>query len=88
MIERAVKRNPRNPDFEGLQVFMSNLFDSTGGIVTTEFDKYMAEVKKSEAIVMKQERMWSEEQASRDKRAADPKKGKGGGKGAEAPSGA
>ena len=34
MIERAVRRSPKSPDFEGLDVLLSNQFDSTGGVLT------------------------------------------------------
>jgi hypothetical protein len=56
MIERAVRRGPRNPDFDGLDVFMANAFDSSGRVLTTAFDKHMASVKQSEAVVLKQDR--------------------------------
>ena len=40
---------------------MQSSFDETGGILTSEFDKYMAETQKTNAMVLKQTRLWSEE---------------------------
>eukprot|EP00974_Lingulodinium_polyedra_P005533 521272-Lingulodinium_polyedra.AAC.1 len=38
MIQRAVKRNPRAPDFDGLGVYLARRFDSAGGLITKDFD--------------------------------------------------
>jgi hypothetical protein len=90
MIERAVKRSPRAPDFDGLEVYLSNTFDSSGGVVTSDFDRHIAEIKKSEAIILKQDRLWKEEQdheAKKASRGSDVGKGKTkGGGGASAAS--
>ena len=87
MIQRAVKRNPRSPDFVGLDAFMSNAMDSQGGTVTLEFEKYVAEVQRAEAQVMKQQRMAKEEVDALEKR--KPGKGaKGTGRGDCGPSSA
>ena len=56
MIQVAVRKNLRVPDFGGLDTFLSHSFDETGGAVTTNFAKFVAEEQKSEAIVMKQNR--------------------------------
>eukprot|EP00959_Pyramimonas_sp_CCMP1952_P280988 5873439-Pyramimonas_sp.AAC.1 len=52
MIQRAVKKNPRNPDFDGLDTYMSHAFDTSGGVVTCKFDAEMAERRKTQAIIM------------------------------------
>ena len=84
MIQRAVKRNPRSPDFDGLESFLANTLDSQGGIVTLEFEKYMAGIQQAEAQVMKQQRMAREEVEALDKKRKSGKKGdKGGGKDAD-----
>ena len=83
MIERAVKRNPRAPDFEGLEAFLANGYDSRGGVITREFDKYIAELQKTVAQIMKQNRMLREEQDS-DNRRRQPKHPKGQKAGSEA----
>ena len=61
IIQRAVRKNPKAPDFTGLDQFLQSSFDETGGILTSEFDKYMAETQKTNAMVLKQTRLWSEE---------------------------
>ena len=61
MIEPAVKRNPCAPDFEGLEMFLANGYDTTGGVTARDFDKYIAETQKNDAEIMKQSRLWREE---------------------------
>ena len=63
---------------------MANTFDATGGVITTNFGKHMAEVKRAEATVLKKDRLWREEQESDRKRKTDITKKKGSGKGGEA----
>jgi hypothetical protein len=78
MIERAVKRSAKSPDFEGLDVLLSNQFDSTGGVLTRVFDKYISEIQKNDAVVLKQQRLYREEAEADTKR-----KGKHGPRGKE-----
>ena len=80
MIERAVKRNPRAPDFEGLEMFLANGFDATGGVTTRDFDKYIAETQRNDAVIMKQSRLWREEHHA-DVKSKKETKGKGKDKG-------
>ena len=67
-IQRAVRRNPRTPDFSGLDGMTRQAFDETGGIICSEFDKHYAESQRAQAQVMKQSRLWREEQDADDKR--------------------
>ena len=53
-IQRAVKKNPRQPDFRGLEIMISSKLDSTGGLLTGEFARYVAEEEKAEAFTLKQ----------------------------------
>jgi hypothetical protein len=85
MIQRAVRRNPRAPDFDGLECFMANSLDIQGGIVTLEFEKHMAEIQKAEAQVMKQQRMARDEAHANDKHKPGGKAGKAGGRGSGEP---
>ena len=64
MIMRAGKRNPGSPDFEGLDMFLSTATDLSGGVVTFIFDKYIADLQKSDAVIMKQNRMLKQEQVA------------------------
>ena len=68
MIQRAVRRNPRNPDFEGLETFMAHAFDTSGGVVTTQFDAEMAEMRKTQAVILKSESLLKEESEADSKR--------------------
>ena len=61
MIQRAVKKNPKAPLFVGLEFYTQSEIDSSGGLVTREFDEHVAELQKTEAIIMKQNRLWTEE---------------------------
>lgn len=42
MVERAVRRNATSPDIDGLDIFLASAFDSTGGVITRDFDKLAA----------------------------------------------
>eukprot|EP00971_Amphidinium_carterae_P283751 5633306-Amphidinium_carterae.1 len=33
MTERAVRKNPKNPEFDGLELYLSHSLDSSGGVV-------------------------------------------------------
>jgi hypothetical protein len=87
-IQRAVRRSPRSPDFEGLEAFTSHSLDPSGGVLAVGFDRHVASVQKDEAFILKQQRMAREERdTDKDRRppAAPTKKGKGkDGKGEEA----
>ena len=61
MIQRAVKKNPRSPSFDGLHFYLANRLGESGGILVKAFDRHVAELKKSDALILKQERLWREE---------------------------
>ena len=68
MIQKAISRNAKSPDFDGLHVYLSHLLDDKGGITTARFDAHIAQRQKDEAIVMKQGRLWQEEVDARQKK--------------------
>ena len=72
-IQRAVRRNPQAPDYSGLEAYMLHTTDMGGGILASDFDRYVAEVQKGDAAIMKQNRLLKEEED------AVVKKKKGGG---------
>ena len=47
---------------------LSSSLDESGGVVTSKFDAFVAEEQKSQGIIMKQERMYREEQESEAKK--------------------
>ena len=76
-IHQAVKRCPRAPDFRGTQVMVMSKLDSSGGLLTGDFAKFVADEQKSEAFTLKQQRLFAEEEEKRTTK----KPGKGPGKG-------
>ena len=56
-IMRAVKKNPKNPDFRGLAIYTISFLDSGGGDGVGPFRKYIAEQQKNEGFAMQQERL-------------------------------
>ena len=62
------KKNPKNPDFRGLNVAIQSRLDRATYSETGEFSKYIAEEQKVEAFTMKQQRLYAEEsQHAKDK---------------------
>jgi len=76
-VEQAVRRNPKQPDYEGLDVITANLTDETGAIQTRAFASWVGEQQKNEAFVLKHNRAWHEERNNLSKK-TDPQKGGGG----------
>ena len=74
-IEAAVRRNPKVPDFSGLDVLMSAATDESGAATTAVFTQWVADRQKDQATIAKQGRLLREEKEAERKRAADPKKG-------------
>ena len=59
--QKAVKRNPRNPDLRGLSMMTMHRLDNTGGVTTGDFARWLAEEQKSEAFTLKQQRLHRDE---------------------------
>ena len=78
MIQKAVKRSPQSPDFEGLDSYISHAYDQSGGIITLEFDKHIAEIQRNDAFVLKQGRLLREEEHAEKGRKNQPPAGGGG----------
>ncbi|CAK0868029.1 unnamed protein product, partial [Prorocentrum cordatum] len=76
-LEAATRRNPRQPDFDGLDVVLDAAIDESGGFVLPAFDAWVGEQQRSEAAIMKAGRQWREETSasgSKDKPPKHPKK--------------
>ena len=78
-IELAVRKSPKNPDFDGLEFLVETAVDASGAAVLPSIAKWLADSQHKEAFTLKQMRLWAEEKATSDKRKKDPK---GAGKGA------
>lgn len=60
---------------------MANALDASGGIVTSDFERYIADIQQDEAQGMKQQRLAREEANAADKRKRGQKGGRGPGGG-------
>ena len=67
-ISTAVKRNPKQPDFEGLEVIMAQTIDDSGSLLPRQFDSWFASRKKDDAQFLKQYRLWQEEMTALNKK--------------------
>ena len=67
-IQRAVRQNPRQPSFEGLEAMLSTALGESGGVVTSKFDEFKANEQKNTAATLKQQRLWREERDHEVKR--------------------
>ena len=77
MIETAVARNPRSPNWEGLELCFSPTLSETGAITTQVFDAWFAGVQKDHAFVLKQQRLLQEERDAEAKKQKSGNKKKG-----------
>ena len=77
MIEAAADRNPRMPDWEGLESMVAQAVNGKGAVEVPKFANWVSTVQRDRAMIMKQGRLLREERAAESKRKA-PKGGKGG----------
>lgn len=78
MIEMAVARNPKAPEWDGLDVVLSSRVSDSGAETAQNFESWVSGVQRDQAEIMKQGRLLREEGAAEDKRR---KGGHGGGRG-------
>ena len=76
-LETATRKNPRAPNFDGLDIILDHAMDESGCAVVPEFSKWVAEQQKSDFKVLEGSRRWHEEQEALKKKAKGPG-GKGG----------
>jgi hypothetical protein len=67
-IELATKRNPKQPDFAGLDIILETNIDSSGGVVLPGMQKWFTEHQAKEAGALKELRLWNEETRNLDKK--------------------
>jgi hypothetical protein len=84
--EVAVARNPRHPDYGGLELLMSTTVSQSGQALPKKFNEWFASRLKDRANVMRQTRLWNEEagQAAKSQGPWVPKGDKGEGEGGKA----
>ena len=73
-VHQAVRRNPKNPDFKGTGLMTMSRLDASGGVLSGDFARHVADEQKALAFTMKQQRLYSEEE---DKRRGNKPDGKG-----------
>ena len=62
MIETAVSRNLRSPNWDGLDMMLSTTLTDAGAVDVTKFSSWIAGVQMDQAVVLKQGRLLREEQ--------------------------
>ena len=60
-VEAAVRRNPKAPDFSNLDGIFAAPLAEDGRMQLPEFSKWVSGLRRDEAQIMKQERLWHEE---------------------------
>ena len=76
-IETAVRRNPKVPDFTGLECMLDSRTDSSGAAVTATFDSWVTERQRDAANIQKQGRLVREETVHAKKLAQESGKSPG-----------
>jgi len=75
LIESATARNPKAPDWEGLDLIVNATMSSAGQVEVPKFNEWLSQVQRDTAQVMKQGRLLREERQAEAKRKGDkPKK--------------
>ena len=70
-IQRAVRKDPRSPLFEGLDAYSRHLLGFLQPMRVPEFDKVVTEAQKVDALIMNQDCFMREETAASRKRERD-----------------
>ena len=79
--ETAVARNPRHPDYGGLDVAFTSAVSERGAATVNNFTGWVTDRLKEQANIHKQTRLWNEESRHRTRDYGDHgEKGKGKGK--------
>ena len=80
-LETATERNPRSPDFSGLDIVMMAPTTSEGKAIASKFTEHLTTKLKERAAIWKQERLYREERRHLSKGSKGDTKGEGKGKG-------
>ena len=75
--EAAVSRNPKQPDWEGVDIYTASAMSAKGALETPVFQPWVASIQKDRAVVMNQGRQLREENAAEQKRKPPKSAGKG-----------
>ena len=72
MIETAVSRDSRSPDWDGLDMMLSTTLTDAGAVDVQKFNTWVSGVQKDRAVVLKQGRLLREEQEIQKKKKGAP----------------
>jgi len=72
VLEQAVGRNPKHPDYDGLDPVCGTTLSEVGAVSAPLFSAWLASVNKDEAVVMKQHRLLREERTAEAKKKPQP----------------
>ena len=64
----ATRKNPRAPNYDGLEIILDSALDEHGCAVVPKFSKWVAEQQKSDYKVLEGSRKWQEEQEALKKK--------------------
>ena len=67
-IQQAIRRNPKHPDFSGLDIGTIGSADEIGGARLHGYDQWLSTKQKEEANTLEAQRKWREEQAAERRR--------------------
>ena len=71
--QKAIQRNPKNPDFTGLEEYERHAKGATGEMYAPEWDKHVSEQHRNQALIDRNQRLAAEEKQLAV--SASPKKG-------------
>ena len=67
-IQKAVAKNPKAPDFSGLEHYMACALDPAGGVTASEFETHISKIQLGQSVIMRQNRLLRDEIASDNRR--------------------
>ena len=77
--QKAIKRNPKAPDFTGLEEYDRHATGAKGEMHSPEWDKHVSELQRNQALIDRNQRLVTEErELASPKKNAAPKSGKNG----------
>ncbi|CAK0795784.1 unnamed protein product, partial [Prorocentrum cordatum] len=71
-MQRAIRRNPKHPDYSSLEGTSASALDETGGAANRKFDERVAQEQKTKVVTTKNTRVYTEERDAEDKRPLYP----------------
>ena len=73
--QAAIRRDPKSPNYEGLEPYMAHAADTSGVVRAPKFEKFVAERNRDTSTVLKQMRLAKEETEARGKDKGNKNKG-------------